>query len=60
MTPLKKWLLIGLVTLAFVMTGLGGLEDMFGIRVLNVTPQHAWNDGHFMLLLAILVALTLP
>lgn len=59
MSPMKKWLLIGLVTLALVMTGIGGLEDAFGIRIGLLTPEHAWSDSHFMLLLAILVALTL-
>ena len=59
MTPLKKWLLIGLVVLAFIMTSAGGLQDMLGISMWRVTPAHAWNDGQFMLLLAILVAVTL-
>jgi hypothetical protein len=45
--------------LAFIMTSAGGLQDMLGISMWRVTPAHAWNDGQFMLLLAILVAVTL-
>ena len=58
MSPLKKWLLIFLVVAAFLATGLGGLQDMLGIQLV-VTKQHGWNDGIFLMLTAILVALTL-
>lgn len=58
MSPLKKWLLIFLVVAAFLATGLGGLQDMLGIQ-LSVTKQHGWNDGIFLMLTAILVAVTL-
>lgn len=58
MTPLKKWLLIGLVVAAFLATGLGGLQDMLGIELV-VTKQHGWNDGIFLMLTAILVSVTL-
>jgi len=58
MSPLKKWLLIILVTAAFFATGLGGLQDMLGADWI-VTKQHGWNDGVFLILVAILVALTL-
>jgi hypothetical protein len=58
MSPLKKWLLIFLVVAAFIATGLGGLQDMLGIQLV-VTKQHGWNDGIFLMLTAILVALTL-
>jgi hypothetical protein len=58
MSPLKKYLLIFLVVLAFLATGLGGLQDMLGIQLV-VTKQHGWNDGIFLMLTAILVALTL-
>jgi hypothetical protein len=58
MSPLKKWLLIFLVVAAFLATGLGGLQDMLGIQLV-VTKQHGWNDGIFLILTAILVALTL-
>jgi hypothetical protein len=58
MSPLKKWLLIILVTAAFFATGLGGLQDMLGSEWI-VTKQHGWNDGIFLMLTAILVAITL-
>ena len=58
MTPLKQWLLVFLVVAAFVATGLGGLQDMLGIQLV-VTKQHGWNDGIFLMLTAILVALVL-
>ncbi len=57
MSDLKKWLLIFLVVMAFLATGLGGLQDMLGIQLV-VTKQHGWNDGIFLMLTAILVALT--
>ncbi len=58
MSPLKKYLLIFLVVMAFLATGLGGLQDMLGIQLV-VTKEHGWNDGTFLMLTAILVALTL-
>jgi hypothetical protein len=58
MSPLKKWLLIALVVVAFFVTGLGGLQDMLGIR-LPFSREHGWNDGIFLMLTAILVALVL-
>jgi hypothetical protein len=58
MSPLKKWLLIFLVVAAFLATGLGGLQDMLGIKLV-VTKEHGWNDGIFLMLTAILVAITL-
>jgi hypothetical protein len=58
MSPLKKWLLIFLVAAAFLATGLGGLQDMLGIKLV-VTKEHGWNDGIFLILTAILVAITL-
>jgi len=58
MSPLKKYILIFLVVAAFLATGLGGLQDMLGIR-LAVTKEHGWNDGIFLMLTAILVAITL-
>jgi hypothetical protein len=58
MSPLKKYLLIFLVVMAFLATGLGGLQDMLGVQLI-VTKQHGWNDGIFLMLTAILVALTL-
>jgi len=58
MSTLKKWILIFLVVAAFVATGLGGLQDMLGVQLV-VTKQHGWNDGIFLMLTAILVALVL-
>jgi hypothetical protein len=58
MSPLKKYLLIFLVVMAFLATGLGGLQDMLGIQLV-VTKEHGWNDGIFLILTAILVAITL-
>ena len=58
MSPLKKWLLIALVVAAFLATGLGGLQDMLGVQMI-VTKQHGWNDGIFLMLTAILVAIVL-
>lgn len=58
MSTLKKWILIFLVVAAFLATGLGGLQDMLGVQLV-VTKQHGWNDGIFLMLTAILVALTL-
>jgi hypothetical protein len=37
---------------ALIATGLGGYLDMIGKPVI-LTKQHAWNDGIFMILLAI-------
>lgn len=58
MSPLKKWILVALVVTAFVVTGLGGLQDMLGIRLV-VSREHGWNDGIFLMLTAILVALVM-
>lgn len=60
MSQLKKWLLIVLVAMAFLVTGLGGLQDMLGIQFpLTFSKEHGWNDGIFLMLTAILVALVL-
>ncbi len=58
MSDLKKWLLIFLVGMAFLATGLGGIQDMLGVQLI-VTKQHGWNDGIFLMLTAILVAVVL-
>jgi hypothetical protein len=47
-----------LVSMAFLTTGLGGLQDMLGIR-LAVSREHGWNDGIFLILVAILVAVVM-
>lgn len=58
MSTLKTVLLLFLVITAFIVTGLGGLQDMLGIRLL-VSKEHGWNDGIFLMLTAILVAIVL-
>jgi hypothetical protein len=58
MSTLKKWLLIFLVVAAFIATGLGGLQDLLGVQLV-MTKQHGWNDGIFLMLTAILVAVVL-
>jgi hypothetical protein len=58
MSSLKLWLLILLVGAAFLATGLGGLQDMLGVR-LTISKEHGWNDGVFLMLTAILVAVVL-
>ncbi len=37
---------------ALLLTGLGGFSDMIGTNLL-VSKQHAWNDGIFLILVAI-------
>jgi hypothetical protein len=59
MSKTKQYLLAFLVTLAIIQTGLGGLRDMFGLSVFNITSQHSWHDAIILLLLAILVAITM-
>lgn len=46
------FLAVGAFLLALVLTGLGGWSDMLGRNFL-VTKQHAWNDGIFMMLVAL-------
>ena len=58
MSQVKTWLLIFLVGMAFLVTGLGGLQDILGIR-LPMSKEHGWNDGVFLMLTAILVAIVL-
>jgi hypothetical protein len=58
MSTFKYWLLVLLVSMAFLTTGLGGLQDMLGIR-LAVSREHGWNDGIFLMLVAILVAVVM-
>lgn len=58
MSPIKKLVLSFLVVTAFVVTGLGGLQDLFGIR-LPMSREHGWNDGIFLMLVAIFVAIVM-
>jgi hypothetical protein len=59
MSAFKQNLLIFLVVVALVQAGLGGLRDMFGISIFNISSQHGWNDAIILLLLAILIAITM-
>lgn len=44
--------------MAFLVTGLGGLQDMMGVR-LPMSKEHGWNDGMFLMLVAIFVQITM-
>ena len=48
-----------LVTVALILQGLGGWLNMTGqdSALFRITSQHAWNDGLFVLGLAILLAI---
>lgn len=58
MSTFKQNLLIFLVVIALIQAGLGGLRDMFGLSIFNISSQHSWHDAIILLLLAILVAIT--
>ena len=58
MTPLKQYLLIFLVVMAFLATGLGGLQDMLGGQWM-ISKEHGWNDGLFLMMTATLVAIVM-
>ncbi len=53
MRPLQIAALI-LMSVAIVLTGLGGTLDMYS-NAFHITKKHMWNDGLFMGLLAIFV-----
>jgi hypothetical protein len=42
--------------LALILTGIGGWSNMLG-KALVITEQHAWNDGLFMIMVAIFLLL---
>lgn len=43
-----------LVIIAMLLTGFGGIVDMFNPPLtIRVTKEHAWNDGIFLVLVAI-------
>lgn len=42
--------------IAIVLTGIGGWSNMVG-RALVITEKHAWNDGLFMMMVAIFLLL---
>jgi hypothetical protein len=41
---------------AIVFTGIGGWSNMLG-RAFVITEQHAWNDGLFLMMVAIFLLL---
>ena len=55
---MKQYLIAGLVFLSLIMTGFGGLQNMINSSW-RLTSEHSWNDGLYLLLLAILVAIVL-
>jgi hypothetical protein len=59
MSRTKQYLLIALVVLSLLLTGFGGLQDIFGFPGLYVSKEHAWNDGKMVMMLAILVAIVM-
>ena len=54
MTRSLLWIL---VLVALVATGIGGALDM--IENGGITKEHMWNDGLFIILLAIFIALVI-
>jgi len=58
MSQVKTVLLTVLVGMAFLVTGLGGLQDILGVR-LPMSKEHGWNDGIFLILVAIFVQITM-
>ena len=42
--------------IALILTGVGGWSNMVG-KALVITEQHAWNDGLFMMMVAIFLLL---
>jgi hypothetical protein len=50
----KELTLLAIVAffLAIILTGVGGWSDMLGGNLV-VSKQHAWNDGIFLILVAI-------
>ena len=59
MSKTKQSILILLVVVALIQTGIGGLRDMFGLSLFNISSQHSWHDAIILLLLAILVAIVM-
>lgn len=55
MSPLQTAAVI-LLVVAFLLTGFAGLMDM-SYNEFQITRQHAWNDGIFLGLVAIVVLL---
>lgn len=57
MNQTKKWLIIILVVMSLLMTGAGGIMDMLGLSFMKLSSAHAWNDGLYLLVLAIFISL---
>lgn len=51
-----RYLAILAFFVALILTGIGGWSNMLG-RALIITEQHAWNDGLFMIGVAIFLLL---
>ena len=51
MSPLKRFILILLVSLAVLSTVLGGLQDMLELDWV-LSKEHLWHDGMFLMALA--------
>jgi hypothetical protein len=47
-----RWAAILAFVIALILTGIGGWSNMIG-RALVITEEHAWNDGLFMMMVAI-------
>ena len=53
----KKIVLTILVVMSILMTGAGGIMDMLGLSFMKLSSTHAWNDGLYLLVLAIFIFL---
>ena len=53
--PLRYAAILAFV-IALVLTGIGGWSNMIG-KALVITEKHAWNDGLFMMMVAIFLLL---
>jgi len=53
--PLRYAAIVAFI-LALLLTGIGGWSNMLG-KALVITEQHAWNDGLFMMMVAIFLLL---
>ena len=53
--PLRYAAIVAFVV-ALVLKGIGGWSNMLG-KALVITEQHAWNDGLFMMMVAIFLLL---
>ncbi len=51
-----RYAAIAAFVLALVFTGIGGWSNMIG-KALVITEQHLWNDGLFLMMVAIFLLL---